>query len=292
MSTLRNALYYVFKFFYTVSIKRKGQEGMDNLHLEQLYNFRDFGGYDTRDGRKLKKGLLYRSDEFSHLTEKDKQKLEQLHIKTVIDYRSSEERQGNKNKDFGQKQTFYLTPVADIAALASAEFGEIDMEDQSTLTPDLIKFLMIEQNRTFVTDPCCKAVYKSMIEIYTSPENGIIVQHCRGGKDRTGYGVALLQGLLGVEKKDILRDYLLTNLYKKDKNQQSLKKIREETGNLSLVKAMSYFKKADTRFLGTALNYIEEQYQSIENYVKKELSITESQIQYLKERYLESREEF
>ena len=95
-----------------------------------------------------------------------------------------------------------------------------------------------------------------------------------------------------MSRKRTFSETTSTNLYKKDKNQQSLKKIREETGNLSLVKAMSYFKKADTRFLGTALNYIEEQYQSIENYVKKELSITESQIQYLKERYLESREEF
>ncbi|MEY8444360.1 tyrosine-protein phosphatase [Lactococcus ileimucosae] len=263
---------------------------MEKLHLEQLYNFRDFGGYETTDGRRLKKGVLYRSDELSHLTKKDRQTLQKLNIKTVIDYRSLKERYGNENKDFGQKKTFYLTPIADIAALASAEYGEIDMEDQSKLTPDLVEFLMIKQNQTFVTDPHCKMVYKSMIEIYLNPDNGKIVQHCRGGKDRTGYGVALLQGLLGVAKKDILKDYLLTNLYKKEKNQQSLEKIQEETGNSSLVKAISYFKKADTRFLGAALNYIEEYYQSIENYAKRELSITEKHIQYLKERYLESNE--
>lgn len=131
-----------------------------------------------------------------------------------------------------------------------------------------------------------------MLEIYLTPDSGIIVQHCRGGKDRTGYGVALLQGLLGVEKKDIIRDYLLTNLYKKERNQQSLEKIKEETENPSLVKAIRYFKMADTRFLGTALSYIEEHYQTIENYVKENLSITEEQIQYLKGRYLEKKEEF
>lgn len=261
------------------------------LEFEQLYNFRDFGGYKTTDGRKMKKGILYRSDELSHLTKKDVQTLKKLGIKTVIDYRSPKERQENENKNFGQKKTYFLTPVADIAALASAEYGEIDLDDQSNLTPELVEFLMIEQNRAFVTDPTCKIAYKEMLAIYLDPENGTIVQHCRGGKDRTGYGVALLQGLLGVERKSIIKDYLLTNLYKKEKNQQSLEKIKKETGDTSLVKAIGYFKKADARFLGTALNDIEEHYQSIENYAKKELLITEDQIQYLKERYLESNEE-
>ncbi len=265
---------------------------MKDFHFEQLYNFRDFGGYQTIDGRKLKRGLLYRSDELSHLTQKDKQVLKNLNIKTVIDYRNEAERLENENKNFGQKKTFSLTPVADIAALASAEYGDIDMANQSKLTPELAEFLMIEQNHTFVTDSHCKKVYKKMLEIYLTPDSGIIVQHCRGGKDRTGYGVALLQGLLGVEKKDIIRDYLLTNLYKKERNQQSLEKIKEETENPSLVKAIRYFKMADTRFLGTALSYIEEHYQTIENYVKENLSITEEQIQYLKERYLEKKEEF
>ena len=48
-----------------------------------------------------------------------------------------------KIKTLVKKKTFYLTLVADIAALASAEYGDIDMANQSKLTPELAECLMI-----------------------------------------------------------------------------------------------------------------------------------------------------
>ncbi|MEE9380086.1 MAG: tyrosine-protein phosphatase, partial [Hyphomonadaceae bacterium] len=49
-------------------------------------NFRDIGGYETRDGRKIKSGLVYRSGELPKLTDEDVETLRELGIKTVINF--------------------------------------------------------------------------------------------------------------------------------------------------------------------------------------------------------------
>jgi protein-tyrosine phosphatase len=51
-------------------------------------NFRDLGGYETADGRRVKWGRVYRSGELSQLSEDDVAKLGDLGIKTVVDLRS------------------------------------------------------------------------------------------------------------------------------------------------------------------------------------------------------------
>ena len=114
---------------------------------------------------------------------------------------------------------------------------------------------------------------------------GAVVQHCRGGKDRTGYGVALIQLLLGVSYEEVMEDYLLTNEYKREKNTKSLKLIQEETNNPDFVAAMRYFKEADRCFLQTALDLIEA-HGGIETYVKEELGFSQQKIQLLKDKYL------
>jgi protein-tyrosine phosphatase len=60
--------------------------------MEAINNFRDFGGYKTQNGMRLKKGLLYRSGELSQATDADLAHLASLGIKTICDLRSEDER--------------------------------------------------------------------------------------------------------------------------------------------------------------------------------------------------------
>ena len=59
--------------------------------LEGQSNFRDIGGYKTTDGKTLKSGLVYRSGELPRLTDKDKEKLTELGISTVVNFLTEEE---------------------------------------------------------------------------------------------------------------------------------------------------------------------------------------------------------
>ena len=208
------------------------------IKLSGAYNFRDFGGYRNKEGKRLIRGRLYRSDELSKITAADQ------------------------------------------------EHGEESVLSPQKMTAALAKELMIRQNEEFVENKQCQDVYREVLEIHLA-EEGAIVQHCRGGKDRTGYGVALIQLLLGVSEADVMLDYLLTNVYKKEKNEKSLQRLLQETDNPDFVQAMRYFKEADRHFLQNALARIGA-YGGVEDYVVNKLGFSQQKIRLLREKYLQN----
>src|SRR6202043_1157809 len=60
--------------------------------LEGTVNFRDLGGYPAADGRRIRWGRIYRSDNLGALTPSDIDMLEVLGVRTVCDLRRDEER--------------------------------------------------------------------------------------------------------------------------------------------------------------------------------------------------------
>ena len=63
------------------------------LPVAQGSNLRDIGGYLTRDGKVVRWGKAFRSGALPLLTDADKALVDQLHIGTVVDFRSIEERE-------------------------------------------------------------------------------------------------------------------------------------------------------------------------------------------------------
>lgn len=146
---------------------------------------------------------------------------------------------------------------------------------------------MYRQNEEFVLAETSKSSYRKLLKLLLDTGNCPLVQHCRGGKDRTGYGAALILLLLGVDQETVLKDYLLTNVYKKEKNERSLKEVYDKTGNKDFVLALRYLKEARKEFLLAALNLIEEQFNGIENYVIRELGLTIEEVTKIRENYLQ-----
>src|SRR5690606_38523055 len=62
------------------------------LPLSGGRNFRDIGGYTTRDGRLVRWGRVYRSGVMSYFTPEDLAHLDTLGIHTVCDFRTAAER--------------------------------------------------------------------------------------------------------------------------------------------------------------------------------------------------------
>ena len=259
------------------------------VDLEGTFNFRDIGGYSSNDGRHVKYGVHYRADELSKLTPADVTNLHDIGIKTIIDYRGDRERVNNEDVEIPGASIYYLDPVADIAALASSEFGEEMSDEHSMLkiSAELAERLMTDQNIDFVESERSIKAFRTMFDLILSQEEGAIVQHCRGGKDRTGYGVALILLLLGVSKDDVMHDYMLTNHYKKDKNETSLKALLDETGDEDMVRAVRFFKEAQPSFLLKGLDLIESKYGGILPYAKNILGLTDEEIETIKNKYLE-----
>jgi protein-tyrosine phosphatase len=186
----------------------KGKAITSNMHT--IYNFRDFGGYRTQNGIRLKKGLLYRSGDLSQASEEDLARLSALGIKTICDLRSDRERQVAPDRiPNGSLITFFnipMRPIVDYHArslrrLFSLMFGKERRMDYIAES--------YKAYREYATGylPQIKALLKHI----SNPNNLPLLVHCSAGKDRTGVVSGLIQHILGVSSETILHDYLKTN---------------------------------------------------------------------------------
>ena len=62
------------------------------LPFDGVRNFRDFGGYASRHGGNVKRGLLFRSGHYGEATEADLEKIADLGIHLQADLRRPDER--------------------------------------------------------------------------------------------------------------------------------------------------------------------------------------------------------
>src|SRR5690606_12809356 len=58
-----------------------------DIPFSRVFNFRDVGGYPTRDGRQVRWRRLFRSDTLSALGEADRERFLSLGVRTVVDLR-------------------------------------------------------------------------------------------------------------------------------------------------------------------------------------------------------------
>ena len=63
-----------------------------HLNLTGASNFRDLGGYPTRDGRMVRWRQIFRSNHLGHLTDQDVTIVRGLGVRSAFDFRGSEER--------------------------------------------------------------------------------------------------------------------------------------------------------------------------------------------------------
>lgn len=148
--------------------------------VEGLTNVRDIGGWRTVDGRRVKRGLLFRGSEMDthhELTQEGRRALkEELGIRTDLDLR--EEAVGKiASSPIGPDIRFELLPVK-----AYAEYMERD------------RFAECRRLFSLLADETAYPAYL----------------HCWGGADRTGTVVLLLNALLGVDDESLLLDYEMT----------------------------------------------------------------------------------
>ena len=179
-----------------------------NISLQGASNFRDVGGYTTQDGRRVRRGQVFRSDHLGQLTQEDVSRLQALGVRHSLDFRGVAEYTATPYEIAGVQRvalTIEPTVVARIQALVAQ--GIVPTAEEAVE-------LMCETYRDFVNHNAATfgRFLKHLLEQPT-PQ----VFHCTAGKDRTGFAAALLLSALGVDRATIEHDYLLTNqLYRRD----------------------------------------------------------------------------
>ncbi|MDA0369451.1 MAG: tyrosine-protein phosphatase [Proteobacteria bacterium] len=178
------------------------------LPLQGASNFRDLGGYATDDGRHVRWRKVFRSGALDRLTDEDLAALSEMGLRTICDLRHPEEQAAYPTR---------LSPLATptvhslpIRPKVSGGYRE-RIEAGDSDAGDLALQYMTEAYRCYVRDHT--AAYTELMHAIADPANHPLVFHCAAGKDRTGFGAALILMTLGVPEETVFEDYLATNHY-------------------------------------------------------------------------------
>lgn len=263
--------------------------------LEGTNNFRDLGGYLGADGKRIRWGKLFRSDHLHRLTENDKRVLDLIGLRTVVDYRSPAEYLVQPNQNWqALQQTFHLVPDAQRAVLA-AKAGSthekvrqlVQREVDQNVRLDNSGKTMINQSKDFVRLDENKRIYRKLLDVLLEQENVPLDQHCRGGKDRTGYGVAIILYLLGVDMDTIISDYMLTKTLRKKRNQHRMAQYAHETDDQNVLAYLYSMLDTRSEYLEASFAEMINLSGSIDAYFKNELKVTPEEVAALRKIYLE-----
>jgi protein-tyrosine phosphatase len=160
--------------------------------------------------------------------------------------------------------------------------------DFSKVPPNLLDRV----NRHLVHD--FSAQFGGLLRALRDPANRPLVFHCTQGKDRAGFGAAMVLSALGVPWETVVEDYLLSNHYRKAENDKMLQMIRELAGSqagvedeqiaLQRVEGLLYVKEQS---LQAARAEILERHGSIEGYLVEALACSREGLEQLREELLE-----
>jgi protein-tyrosine phosphatase len=230
-------------------------------------NFRDLGGYRTRDGRRTAWGKLYRSDSLA-LSDVDLGLFERLGIRTIWDFRTDTERKAFPNRlPAGQKR------AVELPLIRERPDGLLDLEPLTD--PD--EFLRAAYLSILREAPTIGTLFRGL----GRPDGLPAVIHCGGGKDRTGVAAALILTVLGVGREDVLDDYELTARFMDSARVAQIEKRLEEERRLHPelpVGVVQTSRWAMAEFLET----VDRRYRGVDNYLRDMAGVSADSLEALR----------
>jgi protein-tyrosine phosphatase len=241
-----------------------------HLNLSGASNFRDLGGYATKDGRTVRWRQIFRSNHLGHLTDDDAAVLRSLGVKCAFDFRGTGERaEALCGLSDITVHSLPVEPTVVAALRAIAASGTL-------LSVDHAVEVMRDSYRSYVQQntPRFRALFAHLLE-----DRAPLVIHCTAGKDRTGFACALILHTLGVPDEVISEDYLLTNrFYRRDPNSGSdlPDHVTQVLGSVQ------------PAFLGAAFEAIDADYGNLETYLRDGIGLGAAERTALAARYLQT----
>jgi protein-tyrosine phosphatase len=240
------------------------------VRLEGGRNFRDLGGYATGDGRRVRRGRLFRSGAPVGLTAADRSQLEGLGLQRVIDLRSREER---------------LREPADWPIAAGAAVREFDY----SLDPDDYLGLMRPDVTPVELEALMCRFYREMPYAFVGPYTALFAElletrgplafHCAAGKDRTGIAAALVLSALGVPRDVVIDDYLVSNRMLDPQSLGRPSHMPQSVFNLVA--------RVDRTWIEASFAQVDAEDGSVQNFIEHRLGVDAAAAQRLCELYVE-----
>ncbi|OLT25054.1 protein tyrosine phosphatase [Nocardiopsis sp. CNR-923] len=255
----------------------------DGFLLPSAPNFRDLGGHRTTSGHTVRTGVLFRSDALHSVADEDLPVYHGLGIRQLIDLRTAHERE--RLPDITPDGAEYAAVAVQDPDAVGANFADVlaDPESARAMFGDgAAERFMHAVYRELVTDETALDGYRDLVERAADGPTALVF-HCSAGKDRTGWGAALLLRLLGVDHATVVADYLVSN----GRQESTDRWMRRLSANSGLDWAdLVPMTRVRPEYLETALTQIDEVYGSFDEYVAEGLKVSADTVERLRERML------
>ena len=243
------------------------------LPFDKANNFRDIGGYVTNDGAVTRWNALYRSDQLNALSDDDLRQLSTLAPSRIYDLRSAPERARAPDRlpaDMTGKLVLHEIPVPSSRETAlRVQQGRGTPADVAALKEAVYSTVPVDQ----------AAPIGRLIQDMVAAPPGPVALHCTLGRDRTGIAVAVILRLLGVDREQIVRDYMLSEM-----GSQAIKELLPPQLTPDVAAAVT---RMSPNHIEQVFDSIDRRYGSFDTYVRQGLRLSPGDVQALKARLLE-----
>lgn len=246
---------------------------MTELVWEGCLNVRDLGGLPTEDGRRIRDGVVVRSDNIRRLTDDGWHALESHGVERIVDLRFPVELAEDQPRD------------VDIEVVHISVLGEdLDPEYVTSLDEHLHSVSSVAEHYTWsyldFLERNRERFGRAVAAI--ADAEGTVVVHCVGGKDRTGLVAALLLRLAGVGLDTIGADYAASGPNLEPRSVVWIEDAPDEVERAKRVLLSNTPAEGIVRVIGE----IEQRYGDVAGYLRA-AGLTDDQLATLRDRLVE-----
>ncbi|SAL77943.1 protein tyrosine/serine phosphatase [Caballeronia terrestris] len=242
----------------------------DTPRLASVENFRDVSGsgdgYPTADGRRLRRGVFYRSGALTS-DANDAATLDRLQLRVVHDLRTVNEAS--------------LAPdrVPSGATREPVDIAPLNAQATVPTSEAAARAWMIDAQRRLVTDATARAHFGALLtRLANTPGPQII--HGATGKDRTGWAAALLLAIAGSPLDVIVQDYLLTNSVAASAIAARIEAHAARANVSGAFVAPLY--RAESATLEAAFDQMQQSFGTLNDYLLKGLNVAQADVGMLR----------
>lgn len=268
------------------------------ISLGGVANARQFGGYAI--GQKtVRPDVLLRSGNLSRATDGAVDTLRDLyHLKYIFDFRTSFERVPFPDREVEGSANVWLPCMQkQMETIAASGFmktkpsGDVGQMAEAMLelvgNPAAVK-LAEDMYPGIVFDEASQKSYGAFLDsLAVLPEGRAAIWHCSQGKDRCGWGSALLLAALSADRDLIVADFALSNVSYQPIIDKILEAARERNYSEAQLNAVYALIGVSVDNFNKTYDEILARYGSIEAYLTEAIGCDEAQRELLRAKFLE-----
>ena len=252
----------------------------------KVKNFRDLGGIPAADGKSVCYGKLYRSGHLGKIKPEVAEKLrDRKGLRTVVDLRAPAELLHKSDIVPEGVDYLHLPPLTDEQNPAVTRHTGPSILKKIMKVDGGARAYLSDTYRTMISSEPSLRALREFFDVLLE-DGGAVLWHCTQGKDRTGVVAAAILLALGVDRDEIMRDYMRTNRSCRFKNFWIFLGVVLLTFNVRKAHNLNLLLSSRRSFLDAAFDEIDRVWNGTEGFLHNALKLSDEDISELREIYL------